>query len=51
MLIRLIYASTVRDGVDLNELKRILAQSQANNQRRDLTGILAFNSKIVLQAL
>lgn len=51
MLIRLIYASTVSEGVDLAELKRILQQSQANNMRRDLTGILAFNSRIVLQAL
>ncbi|AEG93152.1 BLUF domain-containing protein [Ramlibacter tataouinensis] len=51
MMIRLIYASTVREGVDLNELKRILQQSQANNYRRDLTGILAFNSRIALQAL
>lgn len=51
MLIRLIYASTVGDNVNLDELKRILAQSQVNNQRRDLTGVLAFNSKILLQAL
>lgn len=51
MLIRLIYASTATDGVDLNEFKRILQQAQVNNQRRDLTGMLAFNSKIFLQAL
>jgi hypothetical protein len=51
MLIRLIYVSTAQDGVDLNEFKRILQQAQANNDRRDLTGMLAFNSKIFLQAL
>lgn len=51
MLIRLIYASKATDGVDLNEFKRILLQAQTNNQRRDLTGMLAFNSKIFLQAL
>lgn len=51
MLIRLIYASTAQDGVDLNEFKRILLQAQTNNHRRDLTGMLAFNSKIFLQAL
>ncbi len=51
MLVRLIYASTATDGVDLNEFKRILLQAQTNNQRRDLTGMLAFNSKIFLQAL
>jgi hypothetical protein len=51
MLIRLVYASTAQSGVDLNEFKRILLQAQANNHRRDLTGMLAFNSKIFLQAL
>ena len=51
MLVRLTYASTATDGVDLNEFKRILLQAQTNNQRRDLTGMLAFNSKIFLQAL
>ena len=51
MLIRLTYASTATDGVDLNKFKRILLQAQTNNQRRDLIGMLAFNSKIFLQAL
>ena len=51
MLIRLVYASTAQSGVDLNEFKRILLQAQTNNHRRDLTGMLAFNSKIFLQAL
>lgn len=51
MLVRLVYASTAQDGVDLNEFKRILLQAQTNNHRRDLTGMLAFNSKIFLQAL
>lgn len=51
MLIRLIYASTASDNVDLNEFKSILLQAQTNNYQRDLTGMLAFNSKIFLQAL
>jgi Sensors of blue-light using FAD len=51
MLIRLIYVSTAQDKVNLEEFKRILQQAQQNNQRRDLTGMLAFNSKIFLQAL
>ena len=51
MLIRLIYASTAKDTVDLNEFKAILQQAQTNNHRSDLTGMLAFNSKIFLQAL
>jgi non-ribosomal peptide synthetase component F len=51
MLIRLIYVSTAQDNVNLDEFKRILQQAQLNNQRHDLTGMLAFNSKIFLQAL
>ena len=51
MLIRLIYVSTAQDGVDLNEFKRILLQAQTNNDHNDLTGMLAFNSKIFLQAI
>ena len=51
MLIRLLYASTAQEGVDLNEFKRILSQAQTNNDQRDLPGMLAFNSKLFLQAL
>jgi hypothetical protein len=48
---RLIYASTAVDGVDMNEFKRILEIAQKNNTNNDLTGMLCFNSKIFLQAL
>ncbi len=51
MLVRLIYASTATEGVGLSEFKGILQQSQGNNTKRDLTGVLAFNSKIFLQGL
>jgi Sensors of blue-light using FAD len=51
MLIRLIYASTAQTGVDLTEFRKILQQAQTNNQRRDLTGVLAFNSTLFLQGL
>jgi Sensors of blue-light using FAD len=51
MIYRLIYVSTALDSVDLNEFKRILATAQTNNGARDLTGMLAFNSKVFLQAL
>ena len=51
MLVRLIYASTAAENVGMTEFKVILQQSQANNNRRDLTGVLAFNSKIFLQGL
>jgi hypothetical protein len=51
MLVRLIYASTATDGVDMNEFKRILETAQKNNANRDLTGVLCFNSRVFLQAL
>lgn len=51
MLVRLYYASTAADGVDMNEFRRILATAQANNVQNDLTGMLVFNSKVFLQAL
>lgn len=51
MLVRLIYASTASEGFGLNESKLILEQSQINNHKRDLTGVLSLNSKIFLQAL
>ena len=51
MLVRLIYASTATENVGMPEFKGILQQSQVNNNRRDLTGVLAFNSKIFLQGL
>lgn len=51
MLVRLIYASTATEGVGMNEFKAILKQSQINNTTRDLTGVLAFNSKVFLQGL
>lgn len=51
MLHRLVYVSTAMDAVDMNEFKKILNTAQTNNLRRDLTGMLAFNSKVFLQAL
>jgi hypothetical protein len=51
MIYRLVYVSTALDSVDLNEFKRILTTAQTNNGARDLTGMLAFNSKVFLQAL
>ena len=51
MLIRLVYASIAENSVDMTEFKKILETAQKNNAARDLTGMLAFNSKIFLQAL
>lgn len=51
MLIRLMYVSTTIERMELDKFKELLAQSQNNNQRRDLTGMLAFNNSIFLQVL
>ena len=51
MLIRLMYVSTTQERMELDKFKELLAQSQNNNQRRDLTGMLAFNNDIFLQVL
>lgn len=51
MLVKMIYASTATDGVDMNEFKRILETAQRNNAHRDLTGVLCFNSRVFLQGL
>jgi hypothetical protein len=51
VIIRLVYVSTALDSVDLNEFKKILNTAQTNNAARDLTGMLAFNSKVFLQAI
>ena len=51
MLIRLMYVSTTQERMELDKFKELLAQSQNNNQRRDLTGMLAFNNSIFLQVL
>jgi hypothetical protein len=51
MLIRLLYVSTAHKNVGLEEFRAILAQAQTNNESRDITGVLAFNSKMFLQAL
>lgn len=51
MLIRLLYVSTAHKNVGLDEFRALLTQAQVNNESRDLTGVLAFNSKIFLQAI
>lgn len=51
MLIRLIYASTATGSVDMTDLQQILSKAQTHNPSDDLTGVLAFNSKIFLQVL
>lgn len=51
MLVRLIYASKVRDGLAPGDIDDILARSQANNARIGVTGALCYTGGVFLQCL
>lgn len=51
MLSRLIYASEAAESLNPDKVEALLAQARVNNERRDLTGMLIFNSRCFLQAL
>lgn len=51
MLVRLIYASRVREGVGHADIKDILAASARNNARVGVTGALCFTGDVFLQCL
>jgi hypothetical protein len=48
---RLIYCSTARDDVDLQECRHIVALSQPNNARLGISGVLLFDSRNFVQWL
>jgi hypothetical protein len=51
MLIRLIYASTVREAMDLNAFNHLVKHAQHCNQLNDITGMLIFDGTYFLQGL
>jgi hypothetical protein len=53
MLVRLMYASRAREGLDAEESAAILRQSRANNPRQGITGVLCLcpAGPIFIQAL
>jgi hypothetical protein len=51
MLLRLVYVSTLADGVGRPEVDRIVEHSQAANGGRDVTGMLALDENRVCQIL
>lgn len=51
MLKQLIYVSRAAPGIDHAEVRRILATSQRNNRRRDVTGCLLFSGRHFAQVL
>ena len=50
-LIRLIYASTIADGVEVSEIKAIVAKAVKKNSIKELTGFLAASRQYFLQCL
>ena len=53
MLVRLMYASRARDGLDTEEVAAILRQSRSHNPRSGVTGVLCLcpSGPIFIQAL
>jgi hypothetical protein len=51
MLIRLVYASTLRPGIEDPQIDEIMSQAQESNARQGVTGISAFDGGKVIQIL
>ncbi len=51
MLTRLIYASEITTPLTSSAVQEIVDKARAANQRRQLTGMLAFDSRSFLQVL
>lgn len=51
LMVQLIYASRTNDDISREDLNQILATSQQNNTRVDVTGALLYNSRFFLQCL
>lgn len=50
-LVRLIYASKIKDGHGPNDIMKIVEVSEKNNQRKGITGALCFGPRHFLQCL
>jgi hypothetical protein len=48
-LMTFVYCSRAADGVDLDEVARIVAFAQSRNRARDITGMLVFDNGVFLQ--
>ena len=51
MLVRLIYASIMKEGTTVEDLNAILRSSRRNNPPREVSGILCYTTKYFLQWL
>jgi hypothetical protein len=50
-LTRLVYASTISDNFNCDDIESILAAARKHNNRNKVTGMLCFNRKYFLQCL
>ncbi|WCN13250.1 blue light sensor protein [Marinomonas mediterranea] len=50
-LVCLLYASTISDNFEPDDIKHILSSAQRNNAKQHVTGMLSFNRKYFLQCL
>ena len=50
-LTRLVYASTISDNFNCDDIEGILAAARKHNKRNHVTGMLCFNRKYFLQCL
>lgn len=50
-LARLVYASTANENFSGAELNNILAQSRLNNKKHNVSGMLCFNNRYIIQIL
>ncbi|MFT6154311.1 MAG: hypothetical protein ACJA1X_001663 [Bermanella sp.] len=50
-LTRLVYASTISENFNCDDIEGILAVARKNNKQNNITGMLCFNRKYFLQCL
>jgi len=50
-LTRLVYASTISEEFNCDDIEGILTAARENNKRNNVTGMLCFNSKYFIQCL
>lgn len=50
-LVRLVYASSIGESFNPDDIEQILESARKNNKRENVTGLLCFNRKYFLQCL
>jgi len=50
-LVRIVYASTISESFEAEDITNILEKARSNNLKKHVTGLLCFNRKFFLQCL